>query len=198
MKTFPLETAPTTCLYFWTPKWFHVKTRLHSRMMPTACLLPVSPRMHCGGGGCLLQEGVPAPGGCLFRGGGGCSQGGVCSWGCLLGWGACIWSWGVPAWGVSAPWGSLPLVLGVGVCSWRDAWYGGCLLLVGACSGGVPASGPGGCNPACNGADPPVNRINTSLVFKWQITNKIAFSTNQDLGTNSVKKRVIYQIYTFL
>ena len=68
-----------------------ISTRLHSSRMRTARLLPVSPSMHCAGGG-LVREGVPGPRGCLLQGvpdpRGVCSQGGVCSGGergaCLL------------------------------------------------------------------------------------------------------------------
>ena len=74
-----------------------------------------------------------------------------------LGSGGCVCLGGVCSLGVY-----LPLILG-GVCSWggTSLWSVGglCLLL-----GGVPPSGPGWgvwwwCIPACNGADPPVNRM---------------------------------------
>ena len=42
--------------------------------------------------------------------------------------------------------------LGGGACLWFQG--GACLW-----SRGVPDSGHGGCIPACNGADPPVNRM---------------------------------------
>ena len=52
------------------------KTRLHSSRMRTACLLPVSPSMHCargclfrGGGVFAPRGGCLAPVGCLLPGG---------------------------------------------------------------------------------------------------------------------------------
>ena len=54
-----------------------VNTRMHSSRMHTACLLAVSPSMHCTGGvsaqggvcsGGVSAPGVPGPGGCLLRG----------------------------------------------------------------------------------------------------------------------------------
>ena len=88
------------------------KTRLHSCTMHTACLLTISPSMHCAGG-CLVC-GVSAPGGCLV-------QGGAWSGGCLVQGGA--WSGGC-------------LVQG-GVCS-RECLVGGMPVLGGGC--GIPAS----------------------------------------------------------
>ena len=55
------------------------KTRLHSSRMHTACLLTISPSMHCAGG-------LPVPRGCLLLGGllGSLPKGGVCPGGeCL-------------------------------------------------------------------------------------------------------------------
>ena len=87
------------------------KTRSHSSTMHTACLLTISPSMHCAGE-CLVW-GVSAPGGCLV-------QGGAWSGGCLVQGGA--WSGGCLVQGVSAP----------GSAWWGDAcsWGGG---------GGIPA-----------------------------------------------------------
>ena len=42
-------------------------TRMHSSRMRTACLLPVSPSMHCSQGG-YLPRGCTCPGGCTCRG----------------------------------------------------------------------------------------------------------------------------------
>ena len=44
------------------------ETRKHSSRMRTARLLPLSPSMHCSGGGCTCPGGVPA-GGCTCLGG---------------------------------------------------------------------------------------------------------------------------------
>ena len=88
--------------------------------MRTARLLPVSPSMHCWGGGYLVlggtwsggvylvQWGVPGPGGCTWSQGvylvpggvpgpRGCtwSQGVYLVWGVYLVSGGCTWSWGV-------------------------------------------------------------------------------------------------------
>ena len=76
-----------------------LNTTMHSSRMRTACLLPVSPSMHCGWGvsapGGVGGVGVSVPRGLLLGGvcsrGRGCSQEGegegVCSWpgGLLLG-----------------------------------------------------------------------------------------------------------------
>ena len=62
--------------------------------MPTACLLAISPRMHCAGGDLLL--GGSAPGGLLLGGGGAVPEGGV-FWEDLLLGGVC--SRGVCSWG---------------------------------------------------------------------------------------------------
>ena len=63
-------------------------TRMHSSRMRTACLLPVSPSMHCSQRGCTWsQGGVPGPVGCT-------------------------WSWGEG--GVPGPWGSQGGVPGSG------------------------------------------------------------------------------------
>ena len=78
-------------------------TRMHSSRMRTACLLPVSPRMHCGGS--TPQGGwVSAPGGVCFWGvsaSGGCLllEGGLLSGDCLLPGGVYI----------SMQWGRSPL-----------------------------------------------------------------------------------------
>ena len=126
--------------------------------MRTARLLPVSPSMHCAwwGGGAWSRRGVPGP------------------WGVYP-----SMQWGRP----SSPVNRITdmcrkvMFLHVSVILFTGGVYpiacwdtppgvptetpldggclipGGCLLL-----GGVP--GPGGCIPACNGADPPfVNRI---------------------------------------
>ena len=71
------------------------------------------------------------------------------------------WSWGVGAWfgEVGGAW-SQGWVPGLG-----DAWSGaGCLVIGSICSqGGAWSQGGylllGWCIPACNGTDPPVNRI---------------------------------------
>ena len=87
---------------------------MHSSRMRTAHLLPVSPSMHCAGGG------------------GVCSKGGVCSrevsaLGGLL-WG-CVCSQGVSAPGVSAPGWSAPRggICSGDVCSWGVCSQGGCV-----------------------------------------------------------------------
>ena len=59
-----------TCLIFKT----HKITRMHSSRMRTACLLPVSPSMHCYGGctclgGCTCTGGCTCPGVYLPKGG---------------------------------------------------------------------------------------------------------------------------------
>ena len=92
-------------------------TNIYSSRMRTARLLPVSPSMHCaGGGGCLL------PGGCLLLEGF-VLLGGVCSWG--------VYSQGVSALGGFCSWG-VCLLLGVG--------GGGCVCSQGVCPGGcIPA-----------------------------------------------------------
>ena len=95
--------------------------------VPPACC-PYLPA--CTAGGCLLQEGVPAPGDACFVGG--LLPGGCRLWGCLLGWGACIWSWGGACLG------------GGGVCSWGEPASGpgvGGLLLEGCLVWRVSAPG---------------------------------------------------------
>ena len=79
-------------------------TRMHSSRMRTARLLPVSPSMHCSGGGYLvwgevyLVQGGTWSGGCTWSSGvylvGGCTWSGGCTWlGGDLVWG-CTWSGG--------------------------------------------------------------------------------------------------------
>ena len=53
------------------------ETSMHSSRMRTACLLHVSPSMHCSRGGGLILGGVCFPEGCA-------------SWGCLLPGGVCF------------------------------------------------------------------------------------------------------------
>ena len=59
------------------------ETSMHSSRMRTACLLHVSPSMHCSRGGGLILGGVCFPGGCA-------SWGVSTSWGCLLPGGVCF------------------------------------------------------------------------------------------------------------
>ena len=113
---------------------------MHSSRRRTACLLPVSPSMHCSGGaGGRMGEAGPrgytwsggvylVPGGVLGPGGVYLVQGGVpgprgCTWsqwGCVPGPGGCTWSWGVPGLGgVPGP-GGIP---GPGGCTWSQGVY---------------------------------------------------------------------------
>ena len=85
------------------------KTRMHSRMMRTARLLPISPSMHCSGGytcwGGYLPGGVPAQG--VYLPGGAPAQGVYLPRGAYLPRG-CICPGGVPAQGVTYPGVYLP------------------------------------------------------------------------------------------
>ena len=105
----------------------------------------------------LWGEGVSTPGGCLLP------------VGCLLLGGCLLCERGVCYLGVSATWGCL--LLG-GVSATR-----GCLLL------GVSATGecllwgwcllPGGCIPACNGADTPLLRLRAVIKSALCIGNSL-------------------------
>ena len=100
---------------------------MHSSRMRTGRLLPVSPSMHCSGGGglCTCNGGVPA-------------QWGVPARGVYLP-GGVPCQWDVPAWGVYLPRG----------CNCQ-----GCTCQGGTCLGGVPARGvylPKGGIPAWGG-----------------------------------------------
>ena len=63
------DTVPKSNLRNVIPNRYHT-TSMHTSRMRTACLLPVSPSMHCAGG-CLLL-------------------GGVCSWGVTAPWGVSV------------------------------------------------------------------------------------------------------------
>ena len=128
-------------------------TRMHSSRMHTANLLPISPSMHCLGGGagtrgCTLSGGrwVPGPGGVGGVAGLGVNGRGV---GVYLVRG-CTWSQGVNlVWGylVQGMYLVLGGVPGPGGCTWS----GGCTYLGGTWSGDVPAQG--------RYTPPPVNRM---------------------------------------
>ena len=96
-------------------------TSMHSSRTRTAHLLPVSPSMHCAGGGglCLLPEGVSASGSVCFLGV------------CLLPRGCVCFP------GVSASWWGVCFLGGVSAS-------GGCLLPGGVCFPGGGVSAPGG------------------------------------------------------
>ena len=67
-------------------------------------------------------------------------------------------------------------------------------LLWGVCSWGcVPASGHGGCIPACNGADPPVNRMTD------RCKNTTLPQTSFAGGNEAIPgKSIYYELKTFL
>ena len=133
----------------------------------TACLLPISPGMHCSQRGVylVLGAGVPGPRGgqCTwFQGIGVYLVPGGCTWsqgrGCTWSWGGGTWSWGM-----YMVLGGVP---GPGGCTWSGGfiwspggvpgpgggvWSQGVYLV----PGGVP--GPGGCT--CPGTPPPMDRI---------------------------------------
>ena len=128
---------------------------MHSRRMSTAHLLPVSPSMHCSGGGYLpggctcqgvsLVGGVYLPGGYLPRGMGRCTclegvpaQKGVPA---LLG---CTCLGGVPAWGCTCPGVYLP---GGCVPARGCPLLGECTCPGGTCPGGWGVYLPGGTCP---------------------------------------------------
>ena len=124
---------------------------MHSSRMRTACLLPVSPSMHCS------QRGIWSQRGCTW------------SQGVYLVLGECTWSQGVSlVLGVPAHRG-VYLVPG-GTWSWVGTWSWGVYLVQGVylVPAGVP--GPGGCTWSSGGGCywswgvpaqvlPPVNRI---------------------------------------
>ena len=129
---------------------------MHSSRMRTARLLPVSPSMHCSGGG-TWSWGVPGLEGCTWSRGVYLVLGGVPGpWGCTWSLGVYLVPGGVPGLGVYLVSGGVPGLGGVpgprGVCTW--SW--GVYLIWGVylVPGGVP--GPGG---TCPGTSPPVNRM---------------------------------------
>ena len=128
----------------------YLLTRMHSSRMCTACLLPVSPGMHCSGGGgvylvwmgvylvlgvYLIQGGVPGPRG-VYLVPGGCTG----SWGVHLVPEGCTWSGGCTWYRVGVP-GPRGVYLVPGGCTWSQGVY----LILGGVPGpwGVPS--PGGC-----------------------------------------------------
>ena len=159
------DTVHTVRLQFDFKMQSHSETRMHSSRMRTACLLPISPSMHCLGGYLVLgdvpaQWGVYLPRGCTW------SQGG-CTWS----W-RCTWSQGVylvPVEGVPGPSGGVPGPGGVtGPSGEVYLVLGVYLVPVGGVPGARGCTCPGG---TCPGTPPPCEQNDRQVQKHYLATN---------------------------